>query len=273
MEVDAKELIDIARRLHQKGDGTFPSARAVRRDADERGSSKRAGYAVLAVHIEHGITPHLLHTLPDDFQAEIVVAASPAPPVSGAATGLPTAAQAALQQVWVMMTVAHEKEVASLRRQRAEESARWVAETGAIQAQLTDMAEELDETTRVAEAVAEGHRAERAELREQLALLKQEVGFKEREVQGQQAGHEKEVTTLQDAAQTAEHRLQGQLDYATAGLASETDRCRVAEREVAALTATVTALREDKARLEAELGAQRETARPTVRPRSKAAAV
>lgn len=113
----------------------------------------------------------------------------------------------------------------------------------------------------------------RSEFREALAALRQEVGSKERELQGQLAVHTKEVTTLQDAAHTAKYRLQVQLDHATAGLASETDRCRAAEREETAMTATITALREEKARLEAELAAQSEPSRPTVRPRSQGAAV
>ena len=72
-DITTKDLVQAARVALVAADGIVPDARAVRKAAEDRGSTLRCTQANLAVQIERGMTPHLFSTLPPDFQAEITV--------------------------------------------------------------------------------------------------------------------------------------------------------------------------------------------------------
>lgn len=252
-DITTKDLVQAARDALVAADGIVPDARAVRKAANDRGSTLRCTHATLAVQIERGKTPHLFSTLPPDFQAEITVPAAAVPEL-GTFT-LPFV-QEKLVEVGIFLSVQLEKEVTSLREKREEERRQWVSSTTQLQTSANDMADEVDRLDDEAKTTAALHAAALAKQNERIVLLEATVEFKDERIASLISDHEKAVTSAREEFKKREARLESERDEAKRDLKAEREACRKAERECSALMERVDALTKDNARLELEAAAR-----------------
>ena len=226
MEITTKELLAVARGLVGRKDKAFPTGREIIAAAGNRGSSLRAGQALIAIQVERGINAHLRATLPDDFLVELVEpAVAPVPPFDDV-TGIPKAALMLFKQAIVVAGAAAEREWEDLRAARAAEAEKWQQDTAELASQVQALADELDETARAHRETVAMHAAAMSALREEAGVLRKEVEFVRREA-------ELANDTVTECKQA--------LAAARESLRVETERCRVAETRVASLEASLAA--------------------------------
>jgi hypothetical protein len=272
--VSARDMIAAVDKLCAENAGVFPAPRAVRDEA-EGGSQARAESAILTVQIRQGMTPHLRGTLPADFQAEL-------PPVSAITSlapavlaDLPCQAQTLAEQFFAALGVAFKKQVDEVRGLYDAAVASFVEQTAAMHDRLMVAARHADDQERSAREEANRHAAERSELREGLAGMQSEVRAAERELALHKATSETALADGREAKRASDEKHDKEIDRLTRELAQERSECRAAERAVSSLTTANEALREENARLAAELVTWRERATapaPARRNREKTAA-
>jgi hypothetical protein len=256
-DITTKDLIQAARVALVEADGIVPDARAVRRAAEDRGSTLRCTHAILAVQIERGMTPHLFSTLPPDFQAEITVPVAAAVATSAQGPFTLPFVKEKLAEIGIFLSVQLEKEVKSLREKREQEHGEWVSSTGQLQTSANDLAGEVDRLDDEAKTTAAQHTSALAKQNERIVLLEATVKFKDERIASLITDHEKALTSSRDEFKKTEARLESERDEAKRDLQTERDACRKAERECSALTERVDALTKDNARLELEAAARR----------------
>ena len=244
-----RALMDEVERLCTENDGALPLPRAVRKNM--KGSQERAVHAILAVQIESGILPHLRHTLPAEFQAELPPAAEILTLTAEAIAELPTEAQRMATGFFAAMGAAARTQSEEMLARVAAAETRYRDETEALRAQLLGASRALDDQERTAQASMQALRDENTSLRVEVGTLGGTVASKETELTVRTQAHDDLLNQARHAAATADARLSARITELQSDLALERDRCRTAEQHVARLTAAHEALQAEVTRRKA----------------------